>query len=148
MEEFRDPGGLTDEELHGLARTYAEEHSRLCLRRWALFDRIDLLRAERVRRLRDAAAGLGVAPTLDPFRSFGPANASRRIFTGTGETRGLSEAPPLLPLPLMRTLSDDEIRSHICDEKRVEDDVSLRRQVVWHRLASLREEAEGRGIEV
>jgi hypothetical protein len=147
MEEFREPGSLTDEELYGLVRRYAEEHSRLCLRRWALFDRIDVLRAERVRRLRDAEVGLGAAAALDPLRLFGPANLTRRLFTGTGQTVGLAEAPPWLPLPLVRTLSDDDVRSLLADEKRVEDDVSLRRQVVWYRLASLRDEAEGRGID-
>jgi hypothetical protein len=148
VEEFRDPGSLTDEELDALTRRYAGEHRSLCLRRWVLFDRIDLLRGEKVRRLRDAGVGLGTASALDPFRLFGPANLARRLFTGTGEIDGLAEAPPLLPLPLLRTLSDDEVRALLRDEKRAEDDVSLRRQVVWYRLLSLRAEAADRGIEV
>jgi hypothetical protein len=145
VEEFRDPGLLTDEELDSLARRYTAEHRSLCLRRWVLFDRIDLLRGEKVRRLRDAGIGLGTASALDPFRLFGPANLSRRLFTGSGETDGLAEAPP--PLPLVPMLSDAEIRGLLTDEKRAEDDVSLRRQIVWHRLASLHTEASGRGIE-
>jgi hypothetical protein len=145
---FRDPGSLTDEELDALLRRYAGEHQSLCLRRWVLFDRIDLLRGEKVRRLRDAGVGLGTASALDPFQLFGPANLSRRLFTGTGETDGIAEAPPLLPLPLVRSLSDEEVRALLVDEKSAEDDVSLRRQIVWHRLLSLRAEAAGRGIEV
>jgi hypothetical protein len=148
VEEFRDPGSLTDEELDTLARRYAGEHRSLCLRRWVMFDRIDLLQGEKVRRLRDGCVGLGTSASIDPLRLIGRANLSRRLFTGTGEIDGLAEAPPLLPLPLVRALSDEEVRALLSDEKRAEDDVSLRRQVVWHRLLSLRAEAAARGIEV
>ena len=148
MEEFRDPVLLSDDELGELAARYVAEHRLLCLLRWTLFDRIDLLRDERVRRLRERLAGPDPAEALRARRPSGPADRGRRDFTGTGASEDVAAAPPLAPLPLVSALCDDELRTLLRDEKRVEDDVSLRRQIVWHRLRSLRAEAAGRDIEV
>jgi len=145
MEEFRNPGMLSDDELGALTARYLAEHRVLCLRRWALFDRIDLLRDERVRRLRDRLAGPGRAEALRAGRLPGP---GRRDFTGTGAGEDVADAPPLRPLPRLSALCDAELHALLRHEKRVEDDVSLRRQVVWHRLGSLRAESAGRGIDV
>src|SRR5437868_14159855 len=64
MEEFPEPGLLSDDELFELRDEIAEELHWLCLRRWVLFDHIDLLRSETVRRLRESFAAGATASAL------------------------------------------------------------------------------------
>jgi hypothetical protein len=100
MEEFTQPGLLSDDELDELRDALSEELDWLCLRRWVLFDQIDLLRSEKVRRLRAslAVAGKTEAVVAEPdYRSL-----ARRSdgFSGCGETDPLPlEREPLAALP-------------------------------------------------
>lgn len=143
MEEFRDPTGLPDDELLALHDAHAAEHRWLCLRRWALFDQIDVIRVERVRRLRDGLAGLGTAAAATDRSHATQPREFRGL--GNGDPMGPDVVPPLSPLPLVTPLADDQIRDLLRTTKSDEDDVSLRRQIVWARLKALERELHLRG---
>jgi hypothetical protein len=150
MEEFTEPGLLSDDELFELRDALAEELHWLCLRRWVLFDHIDLLRSEKVRRLREslAASGTVEAVVAEPdYRSLARRSGD---FSGSGniDTLRWESEPPLAPLPHVSSLEIDGIRTLLHSTKRVEDDVSLRRQIVWVRLQALRTEVSRRFDEV
>ena len=135
MEEFTEPGRLSDDELLELRDALSDELHWLCLRRWVLFDQIDLLRSEKVRRLRDslAVAGMTDALVAEPdYRSI--AGRSDR-FSGCGEADPSSwEREPLAALPSVPSLGIDRIRALLDSTKDVENDVSMRRQTAWTRL--------------
>ena len=97
------------------------------IRRRFLHERIDLLRAERVRRLgRLRRAGLLVVDRGSP-------PPPRKLFTGKGEV----STEPLGGLPDVASLGDDELHALIRFLKSLEDDVSLRRRVLHHRIDAL-----------
>ena len=92
-----------------------------------LHERIDLLRAERVRRLgRLRRAGLLVVERESP-------PPPRQLFTGKGEV----STEPLGGLPDVSSLGDDELHALIKFLKSLEDDVSLQRRVLHHRIDAL-----------
>jgi hypothetical protein len=146
LDEFIEPGLLSDDELLELRDALAEEHHWLCLRRWVLFDHIDVLRSEKVRRLRESlsAAGTVDAQVAEPdYRSLG---RRRGDFAGCGNgdpVRWESEVP-LAPLPHVGSLEMDGIRSLLHSTKGVENNVSMRRQIVWVRLQAVRVEVNRR----
>ena len=145
MEGFSEPGLLSDEQLFELRDEVAEELHWLCLRRWVLFDHIDLLRSEKVRRLRESFAAGATASSLvaEPdYRSLarrsGPAS-------GRGEADSLPwEREPLKALPPVPPLEIDGIRALLRSTQEVENDVSMRRQVAWVRLQALDREISRR----
>jgi hypothetical protein len=145
MEEFTQPGLLSDDELDELRDALSEELDWLCLRRWVLFDQIDLLRSEKVRRLRAslAVAGKTEAVVAEPdYRSL-----ARRSdgFSGCGETDPLPlEREPLPALPPIPMLGIDRIRELLRSTKDVENDVSMRRQIAWARLKAVEAEISRR----
>ena len=98
------------------------------IRRRLLHERIDLLRAERVRRL----AELRRAGTLVP--AGGAAPRPRRLFTGTGAM----STEPLGGLPEVGAMRDDELSVLIRFLKALEDDVSLERRFLHARIDELR----------
>ena len=130
MEEFRDPGLLSDRELDELVAAYAAELRWLCECRWVLFDQLDVMRAEHIRRLRTS---------YGRPRTTSAVTRRRPLFTGTGIVYEVVVKPPPA-LPDVTRLDDEDLRDRLRATKSVEDDVSLRRQVVWHRLEVLRSE--------
>ena len=144
MEEFTEPGRLSDDELFELRDELADELHWLCLRRWALFDQIDLLRSEKVRRLRSsfATSGLEALIAEPDYRSIAGRSGS---FSGCGEAESLPwEREPLAPLPPVPSLGMDRIRALLHSTKDVENDVSMRRQIAWTRLQALEAEISRR----
>ena len=138
MEEFTDPGLLSDDELLELREELADELDWLCLRRWVLFDRIDLLRSEKVRRLRESFAASGTVDALvaEPdYRSI--ARRSRGLSDCGAEDTLPWEREPLAALPPVPSLGIDGIRALLDATKDVENDVSMRRQIAWARLQRL-----------
>jgi hypothetical protein len=145
MEEFTEPGHLSDDELLELRDEVADELNWLCLRRWVLFDQIDLLRSEKVRRLREsfAVAGATAALVAEPdYRSLARRSGD---FAGCGAADPLPwEREPLPALPPVPSLGIDRIRELLHSTKDVENDVSMRRQIAWARLTALEAEISRR----
>lgn len=148
MEEFTEPGRLSDEELLELRDEIADELHWLCLRRWVLFDQIDLLRSEKVRRLRASFSTSGpVALVAEPdYRSIAGRSGA---FSGCGDADPLPwEREPLAALPPVPSLGMERIRALLHSTKDVENDVSMRRQVAWARLRALEAEISRRFDEI
>jgi RsiG-like len=142
MEEFAEPCLLPDDELFELRDALAEELHWLCLRRWVLFDQIDLLRSEKVRRLRESLASSGTVEALVAEPDYRSLARRTGDFSGSGnmDTPRWEREQPLPPLPHVASLEIDSIRTLLVSTKSVEDDVSLRRQFVWVRLQAVRAE--------
>ena len=133
MDALPDLATLDDDGLDSLLRSTEDEEEGISVRRRYLHDRIDVLRAARVERLRtlveDGALDLPSPATLE-----------RPIFEGTGD-------PPVAheeEAPDAASLSDDELRSVIAALEREEDDISLRRRVLHGTIDILRAERERR----
>ena len=139
MEEFTEPGLLSDAELLELRDALSEELHWLCLRRWVLFDQIDLLRSEKVRRLRDSLAVLGTTDTLVAEPDYRSIAGRSGAFSGCGEADASSweRREPLAALPPVPSLGIERIRALLDSTKDVENDVSMRRQIAWTRLQAL-----------
>lgn len=127
MELFQDGETLDEGERQARLAMLRNDLAEIELRRRFLHERIDLLRAERVRRLgRLRRAGLLVVERESP-------PPPRRLFTGRGEV----STEPLGGLPDVRSLGDDELHALIKFLKSLEDDVSLQRRVLHHRIDAL-----------
>ena len=127
---------LTAEDLEALLRETEDAEEQISVRRRTLHEQIDVLRAERVDRLRNQveAGTLDVTPAED-------ATFDRPIFHGTGnDPVDEQEQPDADP----SALSDDELRARIVALEREEDDISLRRRMLHGRIDILRAERERR----
>ncbi len=145
MEEFTEPGLLSDDELLELRDEVADELNWLCLRRWVLFDQIDLLRSEKVRRLRDSLAAAGATETLVAEPDYRSLARRSGDFSGCGAADPLPwEREPLAALPPVPSLGIDRIRELLRSTKDVENDVSMRRQIAWARLKAFEAEINRR----
>jgi anti-sigma-K factor RsiG len=127
MELFQDSEALDEGERQARLAMLRNDLAEIEIRRRFLHERIDLLRAERVRRLgRLRRAGLLVVDRESP-------PPPRRLFTGKGEV----STEPLGGLPDVSSLGDDELHALIKFLKSLEDDVSLQRRVLHHRIDAL-----------
>jgi hypothetical protein len=133
VEALPDFASLSDDDLERLIRAAEGEEETISVRRRYLHDRIDILRRERVGRLR----GMVESGTLDLPA---PSTLDRPIFEGTGDPPEEHDEA----LPDASTLSDDELRSLIVELEREEDDISLRRRMLHGRIDILRAERERR----
>ena len=120
---------LSDEDLQRRIRDLEREEDSISFRRRVLHERIDILRAEYVARLRAQVSESGDAPDAEPGL------LERSIFEGTGEVPAEHE---LEPLPDFATLSDTELRTMIHALEREEDDISLRRRFLHGQIDILR----------
>ncbi|HEU0337272.1 MAG TPA: hypothetical protein VFR43_11990 [Gaiellaceae bacterium] len=127
MELFQDGEALDEGERQERLAMLRNDLAEIEIRRRFLHERIDLLRAERVRRLgRLRRAGMLVVDRESP-------PPPRRLFTGKGEV----STEPLGGLPDVSSLGDDELHALIKFLKSLEDDVSLQRRVLHHRIDAL-----------
>ena len=134
MDPFPDLATTDDDELERLLRAAEDEADGISARRRALHRHIDALREERVRRLRaQAEAGTLEVPA--------PAALERPIFEGTG---GLPDDHAADPAPDLAALSDEELRAQILGLEHEEDDISLRRRMLYGRVDILHAERERR----
>ena len=135
MDALPDLTHVSDDELEALLRSSEDEEEAISVRRRELHTRIDVLRHERVERLRESVE----AGTLDLPA---PETLERPIFEGTGDVP--EERAAAEPVPEPTSLSDDELRAAIIGLEREEDDISLRRRVLHGRIDILRAERERR----
>lgn len=130
MEPFPDLSTLSDDSLDTLLRRFEHEEDEISRRRRLLHGRIDILRHERVTRIKSrVTAGEVDVPVRDRL--------GRPIFEGTGD---LPEEGELEVMPDLETLSDDDLRNMIDELEHEEDDVSLERRVLHGRIDILRAE--------
>jgi hypothetical protein len=133
VDALPDFANLSDDDLARLIRAAEDEEETISVRRRYLHGQIDVLRRERVVRLR----GMVESGTLDMPT---PSALERPIFEGTGDTPDEHDEA----LPDASTLSDEELRSLIIGLEREEDDISLTRRMLHGRIDILRAERERR----
>jgi hypothetical protein len=134
VELFPDLSTLTDPELERMLAALERQEESISQRRRLLHGRIDILRAERVARLKalveDGALDL---PTSDVTIE----SLERPIFEGTGDLPADQE---IEPMPDLTVITDDDLRAMITGLEHEEDDVSLERRVIHSRIDILRAE--------
>ena len=134
MELFPDLSTLSDPDLDRMLSALERQEDGISQRRRLLHGRIDILRAERVVRLKaKVEEGELTLPTPDVTVE----GLERPIFEGTGE---LPDAHEVEPMPDLTAITDDELRSMIGQLEHEEDDVSLERRVIHGRIDILRAE--------
>ena len=127
MDVFAADDNLDEGERAAVLEILRRQVATIEITRRVLHERIDLLRAEHVRRL----TSLRQAGLLVPHQSGEP--VINRVFTGAGSFSD----EPLRGLPDLATLGIDELRALIKRLKSREDDVSLERRVLHARIDRL-----------
>jgi hypothetical protein len=131
VDSLPDLSKLSDDALADLLRRRDAEEDAMSRRRRLLHGRIDILRGERIARLKaQVAAGGG---TNLPS----PTTLDRPLYAGTGDVAAEGE---LTPLPDLTLISDDDLRSMIRALEHEEDDVSLSRRFLQGQVDILRAE--------
>jgi anti-sigma-K factor RsiG len=137
VELLPDLSTLSDPELDRMLQGLEREEDSISQRRRILHGRIDILRAERVARLKTHVAdGDLTLPSPDALAA-GALSHAGQIFEGTGE---LPEEHEIEPMPDLGTITDDDLRELIGRLEHEEDDVSLERRVLHGRIDILRAE--------
>ena len=135
MELLPDLTTLSDPELDRMLAQLERDEDTISQRRRILHGRIDILRAERVVRLKAHVEHGDLAlPTPDEM---GLEGLERPIFEGTGELPAPHE---IEPMPDLGAITDDDLREMIGDLEHEEDDVSLERRVLHGRIDIIRAE--------
>jgi hypothetical protein len=138
VELFPDLSTLSDPDLDRMLVALEQQEDTISQRRRILHGRIDILRAERVARLKSKVEHDALPlPTGDTP----PEHLERPIFEGTGE---LPADTPIEPMPDLPSLDDDELREMVAQLEHEEDDVSLERRVIHGRIDILRAERSRR----
>jgi len=131
---FPDLTTLTDPELDRMLVHLEHEEDSISQRRRLLHGRIDILRSERVVRIKaKVAEGELSMPTPGETME----HLERPIFDGTGE---LPPDHDIEPMPDLLAITDDALRLMITQLEHEEDDVSLERRVIHGRIDILRAE--------
>jgi hypothetical protein len=130
VEPFPDLSDLTDDDLAKRLSALITDEDAVSLRRRMLHGRIDLLRHEHVRRVKESLAEGALETRV-------PDTVGHELFEGTGE---LPDDHDLGPMPDLEVMSTDELRDLIRSLEREEDDVSLRRRFLHGQIDILRAE--------
>jgi hypothetical protein len=134
VELFPDLSTLSDPELDRMLSQLEREEDRISQRRRLLHGRIDILRSERVVRIKNKVQE-GVLDLPSPDETI--EHLDRPIFEGTGD---LPADHGIEPMPDLRVIDDDDLRAMILQLEHEEDDVSLERRVIHGRIDILRAE--------
>jgi hypothetical protein len=121
---------LSDAELSALLASIEDGEDAISRRRRLLHGRIDILRAERIERLRAHVAD-------GSFEAKSPTSLERPIYEGTGE---VPDDADLAPLPDLAELSDEALWAAIRALEHEEDDISLNRRVMHGQIDIIRAE--------
>ncbi len=130
MEPLPDLATLSDDELTDVLRRREADEDAISKRRRLLHGRIDILRAERISRLKAQVAAGSVELHM-------PSSLDRPLYAGSGEVQPEDD---LAPLPDLETLSDDDLRAMIRELEHEEDDISLNRRFLQGQVDILRAE--------
>jgi hypothetical protein len=131
---------LSDEALDERIRELLLEEDQVSMRRRMLHGHIDLLRAERKARLREAIDdGLAEVPDAEVLaETVAVAPPTPDVDADVDEE--------LAPLPDPAELSDEELRDRIHELEREEDETSLRRRILHGQIDILTAERELRRL--
>jgi hypothetical protein len=130
VEPLPDLSIMSDDELSALIAQLEDNEDAISIRRRVLHGRIDILRGERIERLKaQVAAGTIDVPS--------PASLERSIYAGTGDVPAEHE---LDALPDLSTLDDEALRAEIRSLEQEEDDISLGRRVLHAQIDITRAE--------
>jgi hypothetical protein len=121
---------LSDAELSALLASIEDGEDAISRRRRVLHGRIDILRAERIERLRSQVAD-------GSFEAKSPTSLERSIYEGTGDVPADAE---LTPLPELSEMSDEALWAAIRLLEQEEDDISLNRRVMHGQIDIIRAE--------
>ena len=130
METLPDLLSLSDTELSALLTQIEDREDAISRRRRVLHGRIDILRTERIERLK-AQVAAGSFETR-PLTSF-----ERPLYEGTGN---LSAEVDLEPLPDLASIDDAALWAEIRRLEQEEDDISLNRRVMHGQIDIIRAE--------
>jgi hypothetical protein len=134
VELFPDLSTLSDPDLDRMVAELERQEDAISQRRRLLHGRIDILRAERVARIKVKVED-GALPM--PSQDVTLGDLERPLFEGTGD---LPDDAPVEPMPDLARLGDTELRVMITQLEHEEDDVSLERRVIHGRIDILRAE--------
>jgi hypothetical protein len=130
VEPLPDLSTMSDDELSALIAQLEDDEDAISHRRRVLHGRIDILRGERIGRLKaQVAAGTIDVPS--------PTSLERSMYSGTGDVPAEHE---LEALPELSALDDDTMRSMIRSLEQEEDDISLGRRVLHAQIDIARAE--------
>ena len=130
METLPDLLSLSDTELSALLTQIEDREDAISRRRRVLHGRIDILRTERIERLKaQVAAGSFETKPLTSFE--------RPLYEGTGN---LSAEVDLEPLPDLASIDDAALWAEIRRLEHEEDDISLNRRVMHGQIDIIRAE--------
>ncbi len=130
MDTLPDLTSLSDTELSALLKEIEDGETAISERRHALHKRIDRLRAERTRRLKEKVDS-------GSFEATTPTTLERPLFEGTGDLP--AEAEPE-PVPDLSALDDTALWTAIRLLEKEEDDISLGRRVKHAQIDIIRAE--------
>lgn len=134
METLPDLLSLSDDELSSLLARVEDAEEAISRRRRVLHGRIDILRAERIERLKaQVADGTFEAKPLTSFE--------RPIYEGTGDVPADAD---LTALPDLSTMDDAALWAEIQRLEKEEDDISLNRRVMHGQIDIIRAERSKR----
>jgi hypothetical protein len=133
VEAFPDLASISDDHIYRQLRALEDEEEQVSRRRRLLHGQIDVLRVERIGRLRDdVAAGGGTVPAETV------AQAVRQ------RDQPLEDVPhsadELEPIPDPASLDDDELRALLRSLEQDEGEISLHRRILHGQIDILRAE--------
>jgi hypothetical protein len=129
VEPLPDLQPLSDEELSALLGRVEAAEETISRRRRVLHGRIDILRAERTRRLKEQVAS-------GSFQPQAPTSLERPLYEGTGVIPADDEPTPVD----LAGMDDDALWAEIRRLEHEEDDISLNRRVYHGQIDIIRAE--------
>lgn len=129
MEPLPDLQPLSDEELSTLLARIETAEEAISRRRRVLHGRIDILRAERTRRLKEQV-------DAGSFQPQAPTSLERPLYEGTGEIPAEVEPTPVD----LASMDDAALWAEIRRLEQEEDDISLSRRVYHGQIDIIRAE--------
>jgi hypothetical protein len=133
VEAFPDLASISDDDIYRQLRALEDEEEQVSRRRRLLHGQIDVLRLERIGRLRDDAA--------DVARSIPPERVAEAVTESHDPVEDFEPSPDEPePIPDPATLDDEALRTLLRSLEQEEGEISLHRRILHGRIDILRAE--------